>query len=138
MNLYGIAESEFKYDARDGKYKLMEINHRSTMWHRAGNISGVNVQYAQYLDALGLTVPIQKQIKDKNIHYVYFKHELINLLTRSGYWQTFIHNLFQSDQTKFAVYDIKDIKPFLFDTLVLPAYIIKRVMTLVRSHTTHD
>ena len=29
MNIYGIAEPEFKYDIRDDKYKLTETNLRS-------------------------------------------------------------------------------------------------------------
>ena len=53
MDIKGIAQPEFKYDFRDQKYKLMEINLRSMMWHRVGNLSGVNLQYSQYLDALG-------------------------------------------------------------------------------------
>jgi D-aspartate ligase len=48
MDIKGIAEPEFKYDSRDKKYKLMEINLRSMMWHRVGNLSGVNLQYTQY------------------------------------------------------------------------------------------
>jgi predicted ATP-grasp superfamily ATP-dependent carboligase len=79
MNIYGIAEPEFKYDHRDGKYKLTEINLRSMMWHRVGNLSGVNIQYSQYLDALGKTVPHQDQLKNKNIHFVYLRHEIINI-----------------------------------------------------------
>lgn len=115
MNITGIAEPEFKYDYRDGKYKLTEINLRSMMWHRVGNLSGVNIQYSQYLDALGKDVKKQYQITTENIHYVYLKHELINILTRKGYYKIFLGNIFNSDKTYFAVFDVKDIKPFLVD-----------------------
>lgn len=115
MNIKGIAEPEFKYDQRDKKYKLMEINLRSMMWHRMGNLSGVNLQYSQYLDAIGKKVKPQTQIKDKNIHFVYIKHEIINLAKRKGYYRIFFRNLLQSDKTYLAVYDIKDIRPFLTD-----------------------
>ncbi|AKB45796.1 ATP-grasp enzyme-like protein (plasmid) [Methanosarcina sp. Kolksee] len=115
MNIKGIAEPEFKYDQRDKKYKLMEINLRSMMWHRMGNLSGVNLQYSQYLDAIGKKVKPQTQIKDKNIHFVYIKHEIINLAKRKGYYRIFFRNLLQSDKTYLAVYDVKDIRPFLTD-----------------------
>ena len=115
MNIKGIAEPEFKYDHRDKKYKLMEINLRSMMWHRMGNLSGVNLQYSQYLDAIGKEVKPQTQIKDKNIHFVYLKHEMINLAKRKGYYSTFFRNLLKSDETHLAVYDIRDIRPFLID-----------------------
>ncbi|UGV40624.1 hypothetical protein J7W08_11310 [Methanococcoides orientis] len=115
MDIKGIAEPEFKYDHRDDKYKLMEINLRSMMWHRVGNISGVNLQYTQYLDAIGKEVPKQNQIKDKDIHFVYLKHEVINTLARRGYYRIFLNNVFKSNKTYFALYDIRDIKPFLID-----------------------
>lgn len=115
MNIKGIAEPEFKYDQRDKKYKLMEINLRSMMWHRMGNLSGVNLQYSQYLDAIGKKVKPQTQIKDKNIHFVYIKHEIINVAKRKGYYRIFFRNLLQSDKTYLAVYDVKDIRPFLTD-----------------------
>ncbi len=115
LNLYGIIEPEFKYDNRDNKYKLMEINLRSMMWHRTGNRSGVHIQYTQWLDALGKAVSAERQEKDRLVHFVYYKHELINLLTRAGYWKTFKHNFAAADQTTYAVYDREDIKPFLYD-----------------------
>jgi predicted ATP-grasp superfamily ATP-dependent carboligase len=115
MDIKGIAEPEFKYDYRDNTYKLMEINLRSMMWHRTGNLSGVNLQYTQYLDAIGKDVPKQNQIKGKDIHFVYLKHEIINTIRRRGYYRIFLTNVFKSDKTFFALYDIKDLKPFLID-----------------------
>lgn len=117
MNLQGINEPEFKYDSRDGKYKLMEINLRSMMWHRVGNLSGVNIQYSQYLDALGKEVEKQQQTQDNRIHYIYMKHELMNLLFRKKYWKYFKYNVFSFKNREFAVYDKKDIYPFLYDLI---------------------
>ena len=127
MNLTGIVEPEFKYDYRDKKYKLMEINLRSTMWHRTGNLSGVNIQYTQYLDATGQKIPIQQQEKKRNIHYVYFKHELYNLLTRKNYFSTFWTNLIRSDETHFAVFQLTDIKPAFVDLKSLFFCLLKGV-----------
>ena len=90
MDIKGIAEPEFKYNSRDKKYKLMEINLRSMMWHRVGNLSGVNLQYAQYLDALGKNVNPQIQVKNKDIHFIYLNHEIINLILRRKYLPIFI------------------------------------------------
>jgi len=128
MDIKGIAEPEFKYDSRDKKYKLMEINLRSMMWHRVGNLSGVNLQYTQYLDALGKNVNLQIQIKDKDIHFIYLNHEIINLLLRRNYLPTFKRNIWKSSESHFAVYDKKDIKPFLKDSIDLPRIIFRRLM----------
>jgi D-aspartate ligase len=118
MDLWGIAQPEFKYDSRDGRYKLMEINLRSMMWNRVGNRSGVNIQFTQYLDALGADVPRQHQARDRIIHFVYLKHELENLLMRPGYLKVFRYNLFAGDERTFAVFDAGDLWPFFYDLKV--------------------
>lgn len=128
MDLFGIIEPEFKYDFRDGKYKLMEINLRSMMWHRVGNLSGVNIQYTQYLDALGIIPKKQNQNKERDIHLVYFKHEIFNLLSRKGYLQIFVNNFLHSDETHFMVFSISDIMPFIIDlkNMIDPRELIRK------------
>jgi len=128
MDLYGILEPEFKYDVRDSKYKLMEINLRSMMWHRTGHLSGVKLQYTQWCDALGKTVPKYTQFQSKIIHFVYFKHELSNLLGRRRYIKHFVKNVLGAKNIYFAVFDKTDIKPFMVDTLSLPKVILGRWM----------
>ncbi len=132
MDLKGIAEPEFKYDSRDKKYKLMEINLRSMMWHRMGNLSGVDLHYSQYLDALGEKVDCQTQIKNKDIHFVYLKHEIINLTRRKNYLRTFIRNIKDSEKTYIAVYDEKDIQPFLKDCIDMAGGIIAKFLRVLR------
>jgi len=120
MDLLGIVEPEFKYDYRDKKYKLMEINLRSMMWHRVGNLSGVNIQYTQYLDAIGKESQKQLQNKEKDIHFVYFQHEFYNLITQKGYAKTFWNNIFKSDKTHFAVFNFSDLLPSIIDIFSVP------------------
>src|SRR5262249_34340741 len=39
---HGISQVELKYDARDGLYKLLEVNARSWFWIKLAAFSGVN------------------------------------------------------------------------------------------------
>jgi predicted ATP-grasp superfamily ATP-dependent carboligase len=41
---------EFKYDARDDQYKLLEINGRAWSWVKLAAFSGVNLPLIQYYD----------------------------------------------------------------------------------------
>lgn len=132
MNLKGICEPEFRYDNRDGKYKLMEINLRSMMWHRVGNLSGVNIQYTQYLDAINQEVSKQIQNQDEKIHFVYMKHEIINLLFRKKYWKHFKYNVFSNTNREFAIYDKNDIKPFLYDTLSFTKELVGKLLRALK------
>ena len=53
LNYRGIAEVEFKRDARDGSYKLIEVNPRFWDQHRLGAACGVNLSYIAYRDLTG-------------------------------------------------------------------------------------
>lgn len=120
MDLVGIVEPEFKYDARDDTFKLMEVNLRSMMWHRAGNLSGVNLQFTQWRDAMGEVPSAQTQERQRRIHYIYMKHEIINLLSRWGYWRHFARNVFGGEERHFAVFDWGDPMPAIADLATYP------------------
>lgn len=60
----GLGGVEFKKDARDGSYKLIEFNARFGMWDSLGIRCGVNLPYISYRDALGL--PVEKQLIFQN------------------------------------------------------------------------
>ncbi|MEP1151495.1 MAG: hypothetical protein JXR20_05600 [Balneola sp.] len=129
MKIYGIAEPEFKYDSRDDTYKLTEINLRSMMWHRLGALSGVNLQLTQWQDALGHTPSPNKQNLTDRIHYIYFKHEILNLLFRKNYLSNFTHNLFGGNINRFATFSINDMKPFLYDFMATIKSILSKCLT---------
>jgi D-aspartate ligase len=53
----GLVEIEFKYDRRDGRYKLLDVNPRVWTWHTLGRRAGVDFPYLMWLQAQGLLLP---------------------------------------------------------------------------------
>jgi predicted ATP-grasp superfamily ATP-dependent carboligase len=52
----GLAEVEFKYDPRDGKYKILDVNPRTWGWHTLGKAAGMDFPYLLWRQAVGLPV----------------------------------------------------------------------------------
>jgi predicted ATP-grasp superfamily ATP-dependent carboligase len=49
----GLAEIEFKYDARDRKFKILDVNPRVWTWNALGERAGVDFPWIQYRLAIG-------------------------------------------------------------------------------------
>jgi D-aspartate ligase len=56
INYYGLSETEYKLDSRDGKYKLLDVNARTWGFHALGSPAGVDFSYLLYADQVGLPV----------------------------------------------------------------------------------
>jgi D-aspartate ligase len=56
INYYGLAELEYKVDAEDGRYKLLDVNARTWGYHSLGRVAGVDFPLLVQLDQLGLEV----------------------------------------------------------------------------------
>jgi len=57
MRYTGIAEVEFKYDGRDGRYKLLDVNPRAWTWHALCAAAGVDFPYLMWRSVHGESVP---------------------------------------------------------------------------------
>jgi D-aspartate ligase len=57
LGVFGIAQTEFKRDPRDGIFKLMEVNPRLWQWHGLAAACGVDVPRIAYWDLLGARLP---------------------------------------------------------------------------------
>lgn len=57
----GICGTEFKYDARDGQYKMIEVNPRPTLWFHLVACSGVELLYQAYSDLAGKRINVADQ-----------------------------------------------------------------------------
>ena len=56
LDYYGLVELEYKYDARDGMTKLLDMNARTWGYHSLGQRAGVDFPYLLYADQVGLAV----------------------------------------------------------------------------------
>jgi predicted ATP-grasp superfamily ATP-dependent carboligase len=54
---HGLSQVEFKRDAREGRFKLMEINPRLWQWHGLAAACGVDLPRIAYADLVGETPP---------------------------------------------------------------------------------
>jgi D-aspartate ligase len=53
----GMVEVEFKYDARDGRHKLLDVNARAWTWIALGRKAGVDFPHLFWRLAMGETLP---------------------------------------------------------------------------------
>jgi predicted ATP-grasp superfamily ATP-dependent carboligase len=56
LKLSGLVEVEFKRDARDGQYKLLDVNARIWGWHTIGRGVGADFPYLQWRLLTGLPI----------------------------------------------------------------------------------
>jgi hypothetical protein len=53
LNYSGLVEVEFKYDARDERYKILDVNARAWTWNALGSIAGVDFPHVLWQLAMG-------------------------------------------------------------------------------------
>ena len=115
MRVSGMLEVEFKYDQRDGQYKLLDINLRPWGWHTLSLACGLDFPWMQYLDLLGELPPT------KTPRYGYHWVRLITDIpaglqeikagiTTPG---AYLHSLL--GKTVFSVFDWRDPLPTIGD-----------------------
>jgi predicted ATP-grasp superfamily ATP-dependent carboligase len=56
----GLVEIEFKYDTRDGCYKILDVNARAWAWIALGAAAGIDFPSVQWELAIGVTVTPHK------------------------------------------------------------------------------
>jgi D-aspartate ligase len=62
----GIVDIDFRYDARDGKYKILDVNSRiGSTFRLFVSETGMDVARAQYLDLTGQDVPASRTVSGR-------------------------------------------------------------------------
>jgi predicted ATP-grasp superfamily ATP-dependent carboligase len=56
LNFTGLVEIEFMHDARDGRFKLIDVNPRLWTWHALGLAAGIDFAFAMWSHAVGRLV----------------------------------------------------------------------------------
>jgi D-aspartate ligase len=76
---HGISQVEFKYDARDDLYKLLEINGRAWSWIKLAAFSGVNLPLIQYYDLTGDARLAEALASPQDDRFFLVRHALVRL-----------------------------------------------------------
>jgi len=128
---------EFKYDQRDGNWKLMELNPRYWTHTYLGPDCGVNLPMLHYLDLTGQSPePITTfqtgmhwldSVKDARAFWTYWKH---NELSALG-WAKSLKGV-----SSHAAFAPDDLRPFLRHLVPLPLLLWGKIRTAARVHKT--
>ena len=79
LKFHGICGTEFKKDPRDGRFKMMEINLRPTLWFSIIEASGIEVIYAIYQDLIGSSF-LQSGCQSNGVKWIYTARDLVSSL----------------------------------------------------------
>ena len=126
IGYYGLVEVEYKLDARDGEFKLLDVNARTWGYHTVGLAAGVNFPYSLYRDQTGALVTPERA--RPGVRWIRLVTDLPTglLEIRHGRlpWRRFIESMRQADVE--AVFDRRDPAPFLREVALLPYLAVKR------------
>lgn len=82
---YGMADIEFKWDARAKLFKLLDINPRPWLWINLLTACGVNLSHAAYLDALDYPIdPTLFEQHDFQTRWISMRGCLVSLIRSLG------------------------------------------------------
>ncbi|MHA2051970.1 MAG: carboxylate--amine ligase [Candidatus Hodarchaeales archaeon] len=132
LKYYGISEVEFKFDSRDQKFKLLEINPRTWKWHSIGLIAGINLPLLLYCDLkkcnLGKETLHQKKIIDENLKWIDIYSDAFVVLKDILKKKISLTQYFDSIRGKkvFGSLTREDPLPFIIETILLPYFVYSR------------
>jgi D-aspartate ligase len=134
LHYSGLVEVEFKYDARDKRYKILDVNARTWTWIGLGGIAGVDFPHLQWRLALGEALPrLRGRPGASWMHSVRdFVAAFQEMRARSMSLATYLKSL--HGPMAFAAYASDDIVPGVIDLpLVASRLATRRLPVMLRS-----
>jgi predicted ATP-grasp superfamily ATP-dependent carboligase len=117
----GVCEVEFKYDARDGLYKFLEVNPRLWKWHAIAKQCDVPLlesMFSYYTKGMPLQTTLYKEASWRDI--VTDTKVVLELLLKKK------HISIDNKPEIQAVFNTKDILPFIMQLLYLPCFVFSK------------
>lgn len=121
VNYFGLCEVEFKYDERDGLYKFLEVNPRTWKWHLISKIAGIPFLKSMFDFLLEKKAIVKKDYKIvgwRDFATDYFVS--LQMIIKGMYKKRSRLEVIE------AVFNVKDIKPFLWQLIYIPYNFLKR------------
>jgi predicted ATP-grasp superfamily ATP-dependent carboligase len=122
LDYFGPSEVEFRYDPRDDKFKILEINARGWMWIGLSTASGIDFPWILYCSFFGLPIPKEFTIKTglfwidliSDIDVIWRKWKAPHLRDRCAKTLD-MFSLFISRKGHPAIFSIYDGLPFIYN-----------------------
>jgi predicted ATP-grasp superfamily ATP-dependent carboligase len=120
IHYQGLGGIEFKKDARDEKYKLIEFNARFGMWDSLSTRCGIDIPYIAYCDALDWQVESQSQYR-KDVLWIDFQRDVRAFIILNQRKQLSFKTWLKSfsGEKEWAIYSRDDWKPALTSFWIL-------------------
>jgi D-aspartate ligase len=126
IDYYGLVELEYKHDAGDGAYKLLDVNARTWGYHSLGPRAGVDFPYLLFQDQLGHDVA--EAHARPGVRWIRLTTDVPNAVRdiRAGKLQArdYLRTLRSVDTE--AVFSVRDPLPGLYELVLLPYLAVKR------------
>jgi D-aspartate ligase len=126
IDYYGLVELEYKHDARDGMYKLLDVNARTWGYHSLGGPAGVDFPYLLFQDQLGNVV--HEAHARPGVRWIRLTTDVPNAMRdiSAGRLRTrdYLRTLLSINTE--AVFSIRDPLPGLYELALLPYLAVKR------------
>src|SRR5262245_749003 len=107
LGYVGVASVEFKYDARDDSYRLMEINPRAVSGNQLAVAAGVDLPHISYAYLADGVVPPWEQRWD--VHWIHELYDLKTLLREArnpvAAWWEWMQSLRRADAFALGAWD---------------------------------
>lgn len=128
-NYTGVSEIEYLFDSKDKKYKLIEVNARTFLQTSLSRRSGIDYPNMIYNFLNDKEIAFPQEYKSE-IHWLHFWTDLfyglVGVLRNEITLKEYFYPYFKIKNKAFAVLDWNDIKPFLWETILLPYIKLKR------------
>ncbi len=130
MRVSGMVEVEFKYDQRDQRYKLLDINVRPWGWHTLCIACGLDFPYMQYCAVVEQEAVALFSDPRYGAHWVRLLTDLPAGLQeiRAGITTPYAYLKSLRGKTAFSVFDWRDPVPALGDFLIACSRAVRRVI----------
>jgi D-aspartate ligase len=126
MNYYGLAEIEYKLDAREGQYKLLDVNARTWGFHCLGPSAGVDFSYLLFADQIGQ--PVQGGRGRPGVGWIRMVTDIPTSLSDIIAGRLDVRTYLKSlrDFSTESVFSPEDVMPTLAELALLPYLAVKR------------
>ncbi len=131
----GVAGLEFARDRSTGEYFFLELNPRLFLPIQLAADSGIDLARLAYRDMCGDPIETMPRQRD-GIYWVDFNNDLQSfvwkrrrgLLSASGWLRSLVR------ARSFAVYDLRDLKPFVISVIYLVTFVSRALVERIRRY----